>query len=415
MSDFTLLDTRDPHFAQAEALNFWTQDLRMPKSVVQNAMALLHDSEARLEAVGQVLQDKRSLRTACKNLDVGDEGTIAELQVRVCGERRRAVAYVLIARFAHRKLQAAIDDVAEGNLDADTLASLRLDNGQLHRLSTLITLYEQFASTLLEVRVLDAWHRKGAASLVIADKVLLPRKPIADFLNPMRVAPILAADFPGVRAEVHLRRGGEYLLFLRRNLRPTWHWDLDGNRVQHGFEEELIALHFLQGGRIVRVSATDGDLPRKVAERLASEFFAQPVHYQEDHQATAEASIQAFITALLDPEDTRLTVVEAVFDNGPLPNSPRVIVTDFTTGDIAPALHFLETHVGAVFENLDDVRKLKVSWEGHRIALCFPLVAGLRVVHFWDSRIDNNRAASFARFMREEFGLEIRSVETRRR
>lgn len=165
---------------------------------------------------------------------------------------------------------------------------------------------------------------------------------------------------------------------------------------------------------MLRVSATTGDLPRKLAERLASEFFGQPMRYVEHHRDTSESSIQRLITALLDADDDRLALVEAVFDNSPLPESPRIIVSDFTRGGIASALQVLGSRVGALFDSIHDIRQLEVRWQGSCVPLCFPVVDGLRVVQVWDSRIDNNVAERFAEFMRDDFGLEVLSVETRR-
>jgi len=414
MSDFSLLHTTDDNALDPTPDRFWSRDLRL--NDVATVTALRHDVDARLNAVRSAYRDRHVLQVIASLHGLPTEGTIRQLQEYLADQAQLAMTLLLLARFAQYKLEAAVRDVAEGFLTADRAELVWLDNGRLHRLAALVALHQQDPSLLVAVRVLDAWHRKGSAALVLADKVMLPRTPMGELLGREAVQTQLDRHFAGVHFEACLPRGpGSHLLCLRRNLRPAWHWNDDGTEVDHGHEEELIVLHFRQGGRSLGLSAATNTLPRRIADHLATRFFGAPCRYVEDHRATADSAIRAFLNALLDPAEQRLVLVEACFDNAPLAGSPRVIVTDFTNGGITPAITQLEALVGDVFQNLDDVRKLKVQFEGSRIALAFPVIDGVRVVHFWDSRIDNNRARAFSRFMFEQFGLELRSVETRRR
>lgn len=398
------------------AMQHWTQVLRLPEADVAYAFDLIDDAKAeeRLDAVRQRLRDKRVLQHVCRFLHIDGEGTVAELQERVAEKPHDAAYLLLIARFGHRKLQAAIDDVVYESFYGDDLDVLRGSNGVIDRTRALISLLYTHPARLTRVRVLDTWHRMARSSLVISDKILLPKETMAGFFTRARVKEFLAKGFPDVHFDVVMPRDDGQMVFLHRNLRPSWQRDAAGTRIQHGYEEEFIALHFLQGGRLVHLSATTGKLAHKVAESLATAFFGEPIRYVEDLRATSEAAIQRLVTTLLDSHDERLSLVESVFDNSSLPGSPRIVITDFTRGDIAPAVHALQMRVGPLFDDLDHIPKLKVAWRNHRIPLCFPVIGGIRVVQFWDSRIDNNTATRFATFMVEEFGIEVRSVETGR-
>ncbi len=407
---------RYAYWSAEGAKEHWTQVLRLSEVEVTRMFELIEDARApeRLEAVREKFRDKRVLQHACRFLHLDVEGTVAELQARVAERPHDAAHLLLIARFGHRKLQAAIDDVVYESFFGDDLETLRAANGIIDRTRALISLLYTYPGRLARVRVLDTWHRMARSSLVISDKILLPKESMDGFFTKARVKQFLATEFPDVHLDVVMQREQGQMVFLHRNLRPSWQRDAAGTRVQHGYEEEFIALHFLQGGRMVHLSATTGRLAHKIAEGLAGDFFGQPIRYVEDLRATSEAAIQRLVTTLLDSQDERLALVESVFDNSSLPGSPRIILTDFTRGDIAPAVHALQMRVGPLFDDLDHIPKLKVSWRNHRVPICFPVIGGIRVVQFWDSRIDNNTATRFAAFMLDEFGIEVRSVETGR-
>lgn len=360
------------------------------------------------------LRDKRCLELSCDLLERSRMGTAAQLFQRILSRPEWAVQLLLIARFGLFKSAAAVRDAALLNLPPHRQRALELHRGQLPHLLTLLSLFQHDPRSLAQVRCLDVWHRRGAASLILADKVLLPEQPIEDFLVPESVTAHLSDAFPRLRVETLLPRSRGHLLFLRRPLRQTWHWREDREEVDHGHAEELIILHFLDGGREVRLSASTGLLSRQVADHLASAFFGQPCRYIDDHRPTSDSAIQNLLSGLLSGAPLGLKMVELVVDNAPLGGLPRLSITQMDSESIAPAVAELEARFGGLLTRVDDIRRIKVCYQGSRINLSFPQVGGQRVVHFGDARLDHDRAAAFQDFMLREFGLQVRSSENQR-
>ncbi len=395
--------------------NYWRQDLRLGQ--YDDVRALLDDDPERLTEVRSAFTGKRVLRILTEALGVPDRGPIKSLQERVSAHAVDAVHFLLVARFAPYKMSAAVSDIAEATLDASALDACRLDEERYDRLALLLHLYLHDPQTLVRVRGLNAWHRKGAAPMVLAERPGAAAEPLAGFLTEARVTGALNGASLGPGADglvfemVVPRRGGGHLLFLRRNLRPTYNWSRDGRRIHHGHEEELIILHFHDGGHRVRISSTSSDLPRRIADRLATVYFGQECHYVDDRPAVERSQVENLLAAITDPEDGRLPIVELLVENCPLAGRKRLMLSEDDKGDIIEAIDDFEARVGPLLDNIDDIARLKVRFNGNRISLFFPKKNGVRVVEYGDGRLDNNKCEAFVAFMLDEFGIEVRSTE----
>jgi hypothetical protein len=394
---------------------YWSRDLRLGR--YEEHLALLEDHNTRLAWVGKAFKNKRVLGILTDALGVSGKGSVKQLQRRVSLHAAEAVRFMLVASFAAYKVPAAISDIAHAMLAPAELEVSRLDSERYDRLALLLHLYLRDPQALVRVRGLNSWHRKGAAPMVLAEEPPRPREPLEDFLTEQRVTAALAglqlgAGAPPVVYEMVVPRDDEsHLLFLRRGHRPSHNWSHDGQRIHHGLEEELIILRFHDHGRKVLITSTTSELPRRIADRLASVYFGASCRYQDDQPEVERRQVENLLATITDPDDGRLPIVELLVDNCPLAGRKKLMISDDGDGDIIEAIDDFEARVGGLLDNIDDIARVKVRFEGHRVSLFFPKKDGVRSVEYGDGRLDCNKCSAFEAFMHSDFGFKVRSTE----
>ena len=394
---------------------YWSRDLRLGR--YEQHIPLLDDPSTRQAWVSKAFRTKRVLRILAHSMGVSDRGSVKNLQRRASNDATQAVRFLLVSTFAAYKVPAAISDIAEAVLGQDELDECRLDSGSYDRLALLLYLYLRDPQALVRVRGLNSWHRKGAAPMVLAEDPPLPHEPLEDFMTEERITEALEGLYFGPNApplifEMVIPRADEsHLLFLRRGHRPTHNWSFDGQRIHHGLDEELIILRFHDHARRVLISSTTSELPRRVADRLASAYFGESCRYQDDQPEVERRQVENLLGAITDPEDGRLPIVELLVDNAPLAGRKKLMISEDGDGDIIEAIDDFEARVGNLLDDLDDIARVKVRFQGRRVSLFFPKRDGIRCVEYGDGRLDNNRCRAFEAFMRSAFGIVVRSTE----
>ena len=398
-------------------VDYWEVDLRLGE--YKELLALLDDDHGRLARVRASFTTKRVLCLLADALGVSAAGSVKQLQARVSAHAEAAVLFLLVARFVPFKMPAAVTDIAEAVLGEDELEAARIDDDRYDRLALLLLLYLRDPRALVRVRGLNTWHRKGAAPMVLAD---LPPAPIASieaFLVATRVTAALAdlggdGDEPAPVFEMVVRRrDGSHLVFLRRNLRRTFHWTADARRILHGHDAEVIVLHFQDGAQRVRISSTTAEAPRRIAEALASAYLGCPCTYEDDKPAVHHAQVENLLAAITDPDDGRLPIVELQVDNCPLTGGEQITLSAAGEADIIRQIDDFEGKVGDLLEEIDDIARIKVRFGSNRVSLFFPKIDGVRVVEYGDARLDDNKRTAFVALMRDSFGIAVRSTERR--
>jgi len=402
--------------------DFWERDLL--RRTYRQRVELEGDREGLLRAIQERFRSRPAvvLMAECVGLDMS--GTVPEIQEELADHARAVLHFLLVDDFAQYKISAAVEDIATAYLSDEELELCKRSTGSYDRQLLLMRLYLRRPEALRYVQGLNDWHRKGAAPMVLREKVATPSSPIAGFLVPQTLEPLLAdlqqknPAHPRLRHVMTIpRRQDGQLVFLRRNLRPDYVWTDDGTDVHHGQRSEWIILHFQEGGRSLKVCSVTSEVPRLVADRIASTYFGSNVHYVDDHQAASEAVIQNFLAAITDPQDKRLPILELVAQNSPLRGSHKVMITNEDDRDIIDGIDHFEEAVGGLLDDLDNLARIKIAFvtgkRKNRIALFFPRKDGVRVVQYDDGRLDNNRCAEFERYMKGEFGINVRSTESK--
>lgn len=404
--------------------DFWARDL------LRSSYRRLADLKDDSNGLDQAIQDRFRRRAAVEFIaecaGIKAEGTIADIQEALLEKPLPMIHFLLVDDFAQYKMSAAVADIAEVYLSEDDLAASQRRNGQYDRQMLLMRLYTEEPEVLRYIQGLNNWHRKGSAPMVLQEEVKKATEDIRDFLCKEKIDPILKSirtSWTDQGTRPHLlfemvvpRKDDGYLLFLRRALRPAYVWNEDGTDVHHGQQDEWIILHFRDGGKALKISSVTSKVPHEIANRIAGAYFKKGVTYIDDHKATAEAAIENFINAIMDPEDKRLPILEIVVENSPLTGSHKIMITNDGDRDIIDGVDHFEEAVGEILNDLDNIARIKVAFgekKKNRISLFFPKKDGVRVVQYNDGQLDNNKCRKFEQFMEKEFKITVRSTENK--
>jgi hypothetical protein len=408
--------------AQAPDRDFWERDLL--RGSYHQRIDIEDDPDRLLLAIQERFRSRTAVEFIANCVGADTSGTVADIQEELVDHGRAVVHFLLVDDFAQYKMSAAVTDIAEAYLSKDEMEDSKRGNDQYDRQLLLMRLYLRKREALLFVQGLNDWHRKGAAPMVLKGKVAASTTDLAAFLVKKNIAPVLADLRKTHAAHPHLhhvmtvpRQNDGQIVFMRRNLRPDHVWTDDGTDVLHGQKSEWIILHFRDGARVLKVSSQTAEIPREVANRIASAYFAQDAHYVDDHQAAPDAAIENLLNAITDPSDGRLPILDVVVENSPLTGSHKLMITNESDRNIIDGIDDFEQRVGPILNDLDNIARIKVRFGDdkrmNRLSMFFPKKNGVRVVQYDDGRLDNNRCAAFEQFVKDEFGINIRSTENK--
>lgn len=398
--------------------DFWLQDLRLGRyaEILRN----IGDPVYRAERITTWFRTKRILAYVAGRLGLPADGSVNELRDRLVGAGPALLPYLGVAAFAPHKLPVAILDAATAILPPEDLAASQDAKGQYDRLLLLLRILDARPEALAHVRGLHTWHRHGGAALTLGGRVPHRRVGFLDFFTRENVERAAAnvrlpRGVPSVRYEMTIPRpSGDVIVVLSRNLRRAHTWSDDGRHLSHGHDEELIVLHFTDHGRRVRVSAKTSELPRHLAEAIASAWFQEECSYVDDLAPAEPASLRRMVRALVTRQVESLRLVEIAVRSAPLAGAPELVMRAASLDDdIAAAIDDFEERVGPLLDRLDDVVHLKVMFGGRRIEVDFPHVGGRPIARFADGRLDRHAAEAFRDFVGREFGLPLHSMEAR--
>lgn len=402
--------------------DFWLRDLRL--GAYHDLVRQIHDPAFRVDHLARRFPRRRHLVYLADRLGIAHQRSTDRLRADIAQAGPELLPYFAAAAFTMRKDPAAVIDAARHALPPPLVETARTDracaysDGVYDRLLLVLYLLDRHPEALIHVRCLHAWHRLGAASLAMEGTPPHRKTGFAAFLTRHNVEQaITTVPLPeGVRRvcfEMSIDRGqGQALLFLRRNLKRGHLWCDDGVEIQHGHDEELIVLHFIEEGRRVRISGRTSELPRRLAQGIASAWFATSVTYCDDLVPAHPASLRRLVDALLTGTVTDVRLAEVAIRNAPVIGAPLLIVrAPGPHCDVARSVADLEGRLGPLIERVADIEYLKVEFNRRIIEIDFPLVGDQPLVRFADGRLDRHAAERFRLFVEQAFGLPMHSME----
>lgn len=398
-----------PHPALDDPL-FWLRDLRLGRYA--ELVRRVHDDAYRAERIDSLLPTARALRFVARLLGLPTEGTSAALRQRLLGAGAAIAPYLLAADFSRRKHKLAVDEIARAVLSPDAWASAMDRRGEPDRLLLHLLLVQAAPQALVHVRGLDLWHRHGSESFVLEQRLPRPEGRLADFLSASQVEAALAdvarpAGVPPVRFEMVVDRpDGDVLLCLRRNLKRAWLWNDDGVEIAHGHDEELVLLHFLDGGRRLRLSNTHSRLARKLADAVASAWFGRPCRYVQDLLSAHPAAVKRMVGALVAGTAPGLRLVQIEVREAPLAGHPDLLLRASSRyPDLRPAIESFEATAGSLLDEPCRIRTVTLAFGSREVLIELPPENSQPMVRFCDGRLPRGDADAFRALVAAHFGL----------
>ena len=400
-------ESRLPH---TDDPDFWLRDLRLGRyaELARN----LADDGYRAARIAALLPTRRALACVADCLGLTTDGTVAALRQRLLEAGAPVAPYLLAADFSRRKHRLAVEEIARAVLAPEAWAATLNKRGEPDRLLLHLRLLQAAPEALVHVRGLDTWYRHGADAFVLEQRVPMPEGWLGDFLTAERVEAAVAdvprpAGVPPIRFEMAVTRpNGDVLLCLRRNLKRAHLWSDDGDQIAHGHDEELILLHFLDGGRRLRLANARSRLARHLADAVASAWFGRPCRFVQDLLSAHPAAVRRMVAALVEGSAPGLRLVQIEVRQAPLAGAPTlVLVAHPAVRHLGSAVRDLEQKTGPLVSEVSKLARVSLAFGDREVLVEFPEDDREPLVRFSDGRLPRRDAAAFRALVAEHFGL----------
>jgi len=340
-------------------------------------------------------------------------------QLRAALERRGRdlVPFILVNRFAKRKLKEVVVSIAEERLDKDALARCcGADGGEPSSLALLINLYALDPTRLRDVLHLDKASRPSLARMKLAKAPRQPTTNFSDWLTLERVRPIVEAlggheRAPELRGVLH--HGTRHIVLIRRPDRPRF--IMQRGRIEHGHRGEWIILDFSADAGRLRVASDSNREPLLIAEAIASAFFAVRVTYMNEWEISHAKQLEVILDGLKRGKYPELELLGLTVEQSPLEGADICIQKDDPVVARAAVSSF-EQSFGSLTQRIDRIKKTQVLFRGRAIDLRFDLqkdADGEFIVRYTEHRLGMPLRCAFENYMSETHGINILSTETR--
>ena len=249
---------------------FWANELEFDSARAEQAVAAYEAMEEWIDGLtGQ------RVRMLCVLLGLEHEGSVRKLRPLLYERAEELRPFFLVEQFGKGKSEVAVVEVAREALpphlvdlcirrkrkrreaaDGDEPADERYDKTAL-----LFGLYAKDPNLLKEAFHFDKVHKKGFASMVLAEAAKIPPKTsFGAFLTEETVRGIVEAyqrtRRDGSESELQgiWMREGRYYVFIRRTERPG-HIRVRGQGIVHGDLTEWIVLDFSPDGDQINIAS----------------------------------------------------------------------------------------------------------------------------------------------------------------
>lgn len=149
-------------------------------------------------------------------------------------------------------------------------------------------------------------------------------------------------------------------IFIKRQLKESYLTEV--NRTVFADEAELIIIRFRNKMREIDIKFELKETI-ELAARIPAHFLDAPVEYIPTNETASDASIQRFLTVLLDESDNTLKLMEVDNVDLPLEGNPRLILRGDKATGIAQAIkHLEEHHALSLLSSLNNLNSIKLSY-----------------------------------------------------
>lgn len=347
--------------------------------------------------------------------------SIADTRSTILEHRDQLLPFLLVDAATQKKRMHAIVDVARNKLPEEILdqGRIKADKGdeRFDRNALMWLLFEHDPANLELVFLVDRTERRGFARMVLRGRRARQVRDAVVFFERDRLQRILDEYEQKERTlrQSHcsavMREEGTVKVFIKRDHRPGF--VSHGATNTFGFEREWIVLDFDEDLRRVRICSLSPDAPLQLANRIASAYFDQKVHYDNEYIVTDGNAIVEFLGSLRrEPE--RLPLVELVVRNSSLPGSPQLRFNARGNRSLAPALRQYSAVFGDPFERLADIESVKVFAFEKRVRLVFEPAGPNQtqyIVRYADQPLNGSDRRGFEQLMSREYGIAVLSTE----
>lgn len=399
------------------ARKFWEDDLDTP--AVEVLQATLADG-----FLDKWMKKRTRQQTTILNRVLGGNGAKSTRGMKASLKTSVAplLPFVLASRFAKGKSKVAVVGVARSHLPRDLQLLAQTDDvGEAFDVTALVFgLYWTSSEALQTAFHLDKVHKTGFARMRMRGTPEKPSEPIANALPLDKIQKILDTYAPAVplspttAVKGAMSLEGRYFIFIRRPERRDRVLNEVG--VVHGRKPEWIILDFDADARTVNIASHSVEESLEIANRVASAYYKGRVEYENESEPTAEAQVEALLTALRNEQDAALVLVEALTHESPLHGSVAVRLASPHSRPIGRALIQMEAALGSPLDVVPALHSVKVLFRQKRVSLIFEPVEGSDsqyVVRYSDQRLNGLERRLFEAHMRETHAITVLSTEKR--
>jgi len=409
---------------------FWANDMEFDSARAEQSLADADALGQRIESLSG-----QQTRMLCLLFGLSHEDSIQKLRPLLRSRADNLVPFFIVEQFGRGKSEVATVEVARESLSPH-LVDLCVRQKRKHDKSAedndtaeerydktglLFALYEKDRNLLKEVFHFDKIHKKGFASMVLAETPHQPPKTIfKEFLTEKTVRTTIESyqhsrrDGSVSELQGIWTREGRHFVFIRRTQRPDHIHD--GQRgIVHGFRTEWIVLDFSPDGDQVNIASNSDEEPLGMANRIAGTYFRCDCRFVNEEKMTDAATIEKFILAARS-NNNGCGLVEVCVANSPLHGASKLRLSHERTENLKESLDHFDAAVGIMMESLENVEWIKVLYRGKRVGLLFKQENskdGQFVVRYTDQRLNAFERRRFEQEMRENHGITILSTEKR--
>lgn len=394
--------------------DFWEDDLEMP---VEQALRRVSGDAFRREWIGKLTG--RQLEVLCRSLGF-DATRIKEKRAALGACNGELVPFCLTDQFARHKGKFAIADLAATVLPADIVDICRCkDEDEFDTRALLYAMLFADPEHLKTLFHLDKIHKSGFARMTLKKKPRKPKAGFEEFLTIDRVTKVVAAfdkkQRDGRQSQVKnvVRHHHHHLVFIRRPERQLC--IMQAGKIQHGHRAEWIILDFADSAKRVNISSDSNEVPLRIANEIASAYFAKPVEYDNECEITYEKQIQNLLNRLKAGNCDGMQLVELDVHGTPL-HGVDMRLRNEDPDLVRRAIASLERDHGHFTANLDQIAHVKIVYLDKRVEIKFePLdvTEEQYVVRYMDHRLNAALRRRFEDFMRDTHGIPVLSTEKR--